>query len=359
MLYYCKVMIIQQSKSVSGQITLEGDFIEIQDGALFEVKGLIHPPNKLIAYPRYIPDKHGDRVRGDHRYRKTYPLNERHTLLLQQYPAFLIHDSILGMEVPQIPKTEIAVHYRPTDTLTSLLKKEILDDVESCAVEFISLIKDRSGVPSSSLGISGSVTLGLHTSASDIDIIVYGRRESMRVRDAMRRLLDEGNPVRHYRPSEMQRLYSFRVADTRMPYDQFARHEMRKTFQGMYQDREFFIRYVPHHSEISEAYGDVLYRSEGMVKIKALVDNASESLYTPCRYQLIQVDILEGSAVPTISEVVSFRGRFCEQADMGETVEMQGKLERVTTAAGSHHRVLLGGTPSDFMISLSLLNAQK
>ncbi len=286
-------------------------------------------------------------------------MSERYSLLRQRYPSFLIHDPVLDMEVPQVPRGEIAVYYRPVDALARLIGEAKPDEVEKYAVEFVSLIRDCSKVSASNLGVSGSIKIGLHIPSSDIDLIVYGLRESTQVRETMKCLLSDGNPVRHYLPDEMERLYRFRVADTRMPYDQFARHEARKTFQGMYRDREFFIRYLPYPSEIGEAYGDAWYHAEGYVKVKALVAESSESFYTPCRYRLTQVEVLEGPDASDISEAVSFRGRFCEQAEMGETVVLQGKLERVSTAAGSHRRILLGGTPSDSMISLSLLNTQK
>ncbi len=286
-------------------------------------------------------------------------MGERYSLLRQRYPSFLIHDTDLDMEVPQVPRGEIAVYYRPVDALARLFGEAKPDEAEKRAVEFASLIRDCSGVSASNLGVSGSIKIGLHTPSSDIDLIVYGRNESTMVREMMKHLLSEGNPVRHYHPDELERLYHFRVADTKMPYDQFAQHEARKIFQGIYRDREFFIRYLPNSSEIGEAYGDIQYHTEGYVKIKALVSDASESFYTPCRYRLTQVDVLEGPVASDIVEAVSFRGRFCEQAETGETVVLQGKLEWVVTAAGSHRRVLLGGTPSDSMISLSLLNTQK
>jgi predicted nucleotidyltransferase len=49
--------------------------------------------------------------------------------------------------------------------------------------------------------------------------------------------------------------------------------------------------------------------------------------------------------------VVSFRGRFCEQARRGEWVIAQGKVERVIERDGSeYYRIILGNKPSDFMI---------
>ncbi|MFQ6134562.1 MAG: hypothetical protein ACE5KU_01950, partial [Nitrososphaerales archaeon] len=169
-----------------------------------------------------------------------------------------------------------------------------------------------------------------------------------------RNLLNKEEQVRPYTTEELVRLYRFRVADTVMPLEDFARHEKRKTFQGVFRDREFFIRYLPSWHEVDEAYGNSRYRPAGYVKVKAKVKDASESFYTPCRYLLEQVETLKGVKAQDIAEAVSLRGRFCEQAETGESVVIQGKLENVITSDGEHHRVLLGGSPSDFMISLSL-----
>jgi len=52
-----------------------------------------------------------------------------------------------------------------------------------------------------------------------------------------------------------------------------------------------------------------------------------------------------------VSEIASFRGRFCEQAGEGETVIAQGKVEKVQKKnSDTFFRLLLGGKPSDFMV---------
>jgi predicted nucleotidyltransferase len=41
----------------------EGDFVESKDGWVFDVKGLVHPLDGVIAFVRYVPDEQGDRAR--------------------------------------------------------------------------------------------------------------------------------------------------------------------------------------------------------------------------------------------------------------------------------------------------------
>jgi predicted nucleotidyltransferase len=63
------------------------------------------------------------------------------------------------------------------------------------------------------------------------------------------------------------------------------------------------------------------------------------------------VKTLEGTKAEHVEEIVSFRGRFCEQAKSGETVIAEGKLERLQQKGKrDHFRLLLGSKPSDHMI---------
>lgn len=332
----------------------EGDFLEIKDFSIFEVKGLIHPPKKLISYPRYIVDDKGERQKGLRRYRKIYPLKERNELLKKKYYNLLVNDPFLNMEIPELSQSDIRTHYRPDEILEKIRKKKIPDNEEKKALELSNHLKDHSDITTSAIGISGSIMIGLQTASSDIDLIIYGRNESNKTRNTLKNLLSEEKHVRKLRNNEMLRLYKFRGANEIMQFEVFVKHELRKTFQGIFGDREFFIRYLPNWEEIDEKYGSIKYVPAGYVKVNARIKDASEAFLSPCRYLLEQVEILDGNKASNIIEVVSFRGRFCEQAETGESVIIQGKLEEVLTSEGNHYRVLLGGNPSDFMISLSL-----
>jgi predicted nucleotidyltransferase len=38
----------------------EGDLIETRSNAFFDVKGLVHPPRKVVAFIRFFPNPKGD-----------------------------------------------------------------------------------------------------------------------------------------------------------------------------------------------------------------------------------------------------------------------------------------------------------
>ena len=73
---------------------LEGDFIESTDSLIFDVKGLLHPPDRVVAYVRYVPHLHGERLREGQRYRKLYDLDERQSFLNKCFRDYLYFDPV-------------------------------------------------------------------------------------------------------------------------------------------------------------------------------------------------------------------------------------------------------------------------
>ena len=87
-------------------------------------------------------------------------------------------------------------------------------------------------------------------------------------------------------------------------------------------------------------------------RLPAKIADSLDSLFTPCTYKLQDVLVAEGPKLAPITELVSFRGRFCEQAENGEAIEAQGKVELVTDkkTGNEHYRLILGNKPSDYMV---------
>ena len=152
----------------------EGDFIEIREGLIFDVKGLVHPLNRVIAFVRHVPSPVGDRERGGLRYRKVYDLGERFTILRKSYPQYLVYDPIIGEELIEVPIEQVVHHYQPVCKLTELQACSNLDLLERKALDFTDFICDSAHIPRDKVGVSGSILVGLASSSSDLDLVVYG-----------------------------------------------------------------------------------------------------------------------------------------------------------------------------------------
>lgn len=330
----------------------EGDLIETFDGNIFDVKGLIHPPRKVIAFIRFTPDLKGDRKREGVTYRKVYPLHERYVLLRERFSQYLVFDRVFNEWLSEVSIEKVRRHYKPVDYLRKLRQRRQLTQLERAALHFAELLNENARISWSKLGVSGSMLVGLHTPKSDIDLIVYEAQNCYKVYDSLKTLMNnKGSPVKSYSRGELRHLFDFRSKDTSMPFEDFVRTESRKVLQGKFKSYDYYIRCVKDWNEIRERYGTVHYHPVGYAQIKAKVTDDSEMIFTPCHYKIDNVEIVEGSKIEPIQEIVSFRGRFCEQARKGESVMAQGKIERVQRMGEQEfYRVLLGNNVSDYMI---------
>ncbi|MEM2546941.1 MAG: hypothetical protein QXM37_04860, partial [Candidatus Bathyarchaeia archaeon] len=323
---------------------VEGFLIESVEGAIFDVKGLVHPPGKIIAFPRFIPDKKGSRIRNGVVYSKVYGLSKRFAFLEEAIPNYVVYDPVFDDKLCEVPLENVKKVYSPIECLEKLREGISLDNLEMKALQCSKILREKAKVPWEKLGVSGSVLVGLHIDTSDIDLVVYGAENCRKVHKTLKRLLEGNTPFKPYSLEDLRRLFAFRSKDTLMSFEDFVKVESRKAFQGRFMNRDYFIRFVKDWNEIGEKYGDVHYKNCGYAKVEAVVVDDTEAIFTPCTYKIEDIKVVEGPKLEPINEIVSFRGRFCEQAGKGETVVAQGKIEHVMDCRSGreYFRLLIG-----------------
>jgi len=332
----------------------EGDLIKTKSSVVFDVKGLIHPPGKIIAFPRFIPSPQGTRPGKEGiTYGKVYSLSDRFQYLQKDHPDLIVFDPVFGETMCEVPVVQVAQHYKPEEKLWAMRSAKDLTVLERKALRLAKTLKKEAGIPWSSIGISGSIMAGLTTEKSDIDPLVYGSENCRKAYAALQKMLNEANSeFKPYSRAELKELFDFRSKDTQMTFEDFTIVESRKAFQGKFMGTDYFVRFVKDWPEIREHYGDVCFKNSGYARVTAKIVDSSDSLFTPCTYKLALVKVVEGPNLLPISEIVSFRGRFCEQAENGDAVEAQGKVELVTDmkTGSEHYRLILGNKPTDYMV---------
>ncbi|MDR2707244.1 MAG: nucleotidyltransferase domain-containing protein [Nitrososphaerota archaeon] len=333
-------------------IAREGDLIQHKSNVIFDVKGLSHPENRVVAFPRYIPNPKGPRNNENLSYDKIYSLSDRFKFLKEHLPHLIVHDKVFGETICAVPTDEIIHHFQPQEKIVNLRINKPKTVLEEKALQFATDLQEMANIPWNAIGISGSILTGLTTETSDIDILIYGEANSRKAYAAMQQMLKEGHPrCKAYTTEELGTLYNFRSKDTYMSFEDFQKVEKRKAFQGMYQGIDYYVRFVKDWHELSEHYGEIYYSNAGYAKITANIHGKTEALFTPCIYQIDNVNIIEGPKLDSIKEIASFRGRFCEQAENNENIIAQGKVELVLNKKTNkqHHRLLLGSNPEDYM----------
>jgi uncharacterized protein len=332
----------------------ESFYLETHEGLFFAVKGSEHPPDRFIAVLRYAPDPGGSRSKGGVAYRRMYHFAEQEQWIRSSCPDFLAYDSVFQIVLQSVPRSRILRVYDPRLRLQEMMQMPG-KPIEKDAADFAALLQEPARVPRSAIGITGSLLIGLDTENSDLDVSVFGAPDCFKVYEALKKLLDSEShqDLRRLDIDELKDLYHEREADTQEPsFDEFAALERNKICQGHFRGRPYFIRFIKE-ANTAAAYGSARYTPVGRATITATVARDQDAIFTPCRYFLSDVQVLEGPAVQ-VSEIVSFRGRFCEQAWKGDAVKAAGMLERIENSRGEiRHRLLLGNSPSDYLLRRS------
>ncbi len=330
---------------------VESYYLETQDGLFFAVKGLEHPPDRVIAVVRYVRTPGGQREKNGARYQRLYQFDDQEQLLRSSFPQYLEFDPVFQTTLQSVPISRIQHMYDPRLRVRELSENPAVDGVEADALAFARLLQSESAIPLSAIGISGSLLIGLHLDSSDLDISIFGAGNCVKAYEALGRMRNPRSLSGVSRLDEpgIEELYRQRASDTPVPFDVFADRESDKLCQGSFRRRPYFIRFIKNAHEVREKYGDCQYTALGRSTIRATVADSRERIFTPCRYDISDVQIVEGPQLP-IAEVVSFRGRFCEQVRTGELIRASGTVERLEHKSGEiRYRLLLGSSAGDTM----------
>jgi predicted nucleotidyltransferase len=312
------------------------DFIEDVDGAIFCVIGNIHPPDRVISYLKYVPGFRGEAVRvkwsrdGKSFSRVLPNYSALGVLKVQEYlksicSNYVYFDPYMNIEFIAVPREKIAKHFLPELRLGEIISGA-RDPLEEHALRLVKTICRESNVDVGSIGITGSILLKIHNlQYSDIDLVTYGRESSVKIREAVKKLLEEESYGFHRPKGDMLKQWAEEIARIHpLRIDEAVKLYSTKWNRAIFQGRQFSIH--PVNTE-KEEYGRFKYIPKGIVRIRCQVVDDKDSIFLPCKYIVKNVYFLEGKWVSEIREVVSYEGLYCDIASAGETITVQGKLE--------------------------------
>ncbi|TFF87105.1 MAG: hypothetical protein EU550_03990 [Promethearchaeota archaeon] len=341
---------------------IEGDYLETkQNYLIFDVKGLLHPKNRKICFIRFYPDTNGERRRNNILYKKIYNIEERYSFLRENYPQYLFHSNQYDLELQGVRAKEIKKIYSPRDHLKKIISKKELNEINSISLKLCYFLMKEGNFDVNNIGISGSPMVGLNKNDSDIDLIIYGTEISHIIQDTLKNLYDsKKNNIRRYNLEEFKKHFQFRAGGSGISFDEFLRSEKYKLHQGKFNGKDFFIRYLKSPKDWVGSYYDFRFKNNGRIQLKAKILDSTDSIFTPCTYKIKTLKIeyfrspLNEIKPNEITQINSYRGRFCEHAKKNDLVFVEGKLEKtIYKDSKIFYRVLLGNLKNDKMIKLT------
>ena len=338
------------------------DFVRTGEDFFFCVIGYAHPPDRVISYLKYTPSPGGKWGKGATRFKRVLPyytaslLLETFQVLEKQYPQYLFDSPVLGIRMLAVPLAHIKTYYDPVEKLRQLFKAVRVDPLQARLVEFVQLLSGESGIPETFFGVTGSLLIDIHQPKfSDMDVTISSGENSRKLRETLLSLYEtpkspisrlEGRALRR-RCKMMSDLYPISMKMARKIYE-------RKWNIGRYRGTGFSIHPIKSDEELVEKYGDRLFTPKGMVKVRAVVSDVTESSFLPATYGVAHALIVEGPKVAGLREVTTYEGLYGGIAEVGEEILVRGKLEGVEDKRKQekYYRVLVGsleGAGADYV----------
>jgi predicted nucleotidyltransferase len=336
------------------------DAILTREGLIFRVFGYSHPPQAFICDAEYVSaqvftstDPRAVRNGGNQAFYKFYN-DEGWKLVFSRFPQYTVFHEMLGQRVVGIKRGDLGEMRKPEERLRVLVEAEAKDELQDATQRVLNTAMQGSGLSTANFGVFGSMLHGFHhPKFSDIDLIVYGRKENAKIRQTLQALYaDEHSGFRNEfgtdkaMAGKQWRFKNYTVKE-------FIWHQKRKQVYGLFSDaksgRTIKAEFEPVKawSEITSEYDSkARILRKGWVKINARVTADDDAPFIPSVYGITPLKVLSGTrkALEAV-RVISYMEEFRLQAQKDEAVRVEGNLEEVSTPDGSYHQIALTYCP--------------
>jgi predicted nucleotidyltransferase len=336
------------------------DAIVTREGLIFRVFGYSHPQNAYICDAEYASaniftshDPRALRNGGNQIFYKFYN-DEGWELVFSQFPQYTVFHEMLGQKVVGVSQGDITEARKPEERLRVLVEAEPKDKLLDAMQRVLNITLEHSGLSVADFGVFGSMLHGFHhPKFSDIDLVVYGKKENAKMREILETLYsDDSLGLRNeFETDEAMKGKQWRFKNYGVK--EFLWHQKRKLIYGLFHDvksgRTIKTEFEPvkEWSEIASEYdSETRILRKDWVKINARVVADSDAPFIPSVYGIEPLEVLSGTkdALEAV-RVISYMEEFRLQAQRDEQVCVEGNLEEVVSPKGSFRQIALTYCP--------------
>jgi predicted nucleotidyltransferase len=336
------------------------DAIITKEGLIFRVFGYTHPLEAYICDVEYAPaeifkskNPKAFRNKGQNVFYKFYE-DEGWRFIKNSFPQYMIFHETLRNNVVGIKHFNIAKVRKPKMELKKLISQEPKDELLTALQNVLELATKHSGLSIENFGVFGSLLHGFyHPKFSDIDLIIYGRRNMVKLREILQEsYVDKHSPLRNEFESDESikgKHWRFKNYSSR----EFVWHQQRKMIYALFIDKKSGRTIKTEFEPVKEwreigdknLFGTKIVQ-KGWVKLFAHVIDDQDAAFIPSVYGVKPLKVLHGtSGAEEVIRVVSYLEEFRMQVQKDEEVYVEGNLEEVETSKGNFHQITLTYCP--------------
>lgn len=336
------------------------DGIITREGLIFRVFGYSHPKKAYICDAEYASadifsstDPRAPRTDDRELFYKFYN-DEGLKLVFGKFPQYTVFHEMLRQKVLGVNYNDVLEARKPEERLQALLETEPKDKLVDATERVLNTVMQNSGLSPENLGVFGSMLHGFHhPDFSDIDLIVYGRKENAAMLRTLEILYADGSSGFRNEFATNQAMEGKHWRFKNLNAKEFTWHQKRKMIYGLFDDKKSGritkaeFEPVKAWSEIASEY-DPKSRiiRKGWAKISARIVDDADAPFIPSVYNIKPLEVFKGKrdALEAV-RVFSYMEEFRQQAQKDETVIIEGNLEEVVSPEGSFHQITLTYCP--------------
>jgi predicted nucleotidyltransferase len=257
---------------------------------------------------------------------------------------------MLKQKVVGINHADIKEMRKPKERLQALIEIGPKDQLEDATQRVVKIALESSNLVLDNLGVFGSMLHNFHhPKFSDIDLVVYGRKEISLIREKLQELYSKKNSGFRNEFGTKEAIQGKKWKFKNYNEKEFLWHQKRKKIYSFFNDhkskRVIKAEFEPvkNWSEITSEYDAKTQISrKGWVRMEARVIDATESAFIPSIYYIKPLTVLKGRKEACDAQrVVSYMEEFRLQAEKDEKIRVEGNLEEVVSPKGSFYQITL------------------
>jgi predicted nucleotidyltransferase len=338
---------------MNAQIKLrDRDAIITKEKIIFRVYGYTHPPNAYICDPEYAPGSVYESMQrrafrkapdGRQTYCKFYS-DEGLDFIQQNYPRYVVRYPPLQTQVVGVRQEDIKEVRDPQQRFRHLVQGQPKDTlIEEMQTLYCSL-KARVTLSANDFGVFGSLLHDFyHPQHSDLDFIVYGRKQLEKLQDTLQQSYKENDSKLKNEFSSESAIKGKMWQFKNYTPEEHVWHQKRKLVYALFKGKTRTIKAefepVKRWEEIQNEYNPTQQITKvGWIKATARITEDKDAPFMPSTYE---IEPLRGLKVDNVSRILSYVEEFRMQVKRDETVMVEGNLEKVTTSHDSFYQITL------------------
>lgn len=307
-------------------------YLKLRNRCYAVVVGCMHSYSLVVGYVKYCPSSNKTLwCESSGCYERV--VREYHASIVRSSTPWMSYSPCYDSVIPVIPVSEIVKIYNPLDRVKEVMSKP-RDPLEIHALELIKELLLITGIRE--IGITGSILVGIHNPRySDIDLIVYGFRDAVKVVEA---ITENPDLFRTFNDARL-REWVLRVSRvTGLPLHVPAKL-YRAWRRGLYRDREYSIAYS---SDIEKSLDNCSsWKTLGVLGARVLLEPTVYALDYPSRGYIAKW-IYEKGVEPRgdPSYILSFESLYTPLFYEGGWARVKGLLQH--NPLTGEYRILVG-----------------